>query len=138
MKNTSLTKSLPALLALTGGAMITSSGKTEAANTASQGSSDLDKLEARIKNVHGKLATEQPGLAFDERTSVDGLSTFWWGNRRNGGWGPGMWHNWGNRGWRNWGNGWGQRWLAQLAQLGQLVTWLPASWRTPRETARIR
>jgi hypothetical protein len=125
MKNTSLTKSLPALLALTGGAMITSSGKTEAANTASQGSSDLDKLEARIKNVHGKLATEQPGLAFDERTSVDGISTFWWGN-------------WGNGGWRNWGNGWGQRWLAQLAQLGQLVTWLPASWRTPRETARIR
>jgi hypothetical protein len=54
-----------------------------------------------------KLAHQQPGLSFDQRTSEDGLTTFWSGNWRNGGWGPGMWHNWGNGGWRNWGNGWG-------------------------------
>ena len=107
MKNTSLTKSLPALLALTGGAMLATSEKTEAANTNSQSPSHLDALETRIKNVQEKLANQQPGLSFDERTSEDGLTTFWWGNWRNGGWGPGMWHNWGNGGWRNWGNGWG-------------------------------
>jgi rSAM-associated Gly-rich repeat protein len=94
MKNTSLTKSLPALLALTGGAVIAASEKAEAANTASQGPSHLDALEARIKNVQEKLAHQQPGIAFDQRTSEDGLTTFWWGN-------------WGNGGWRNWGNGWG-------------------------------
>jgi len=107
MKNTSLTKSLPALLALTGGAVIAASEKAEAANTASQGPSHFDALEARIKNVQEKLAHQQPGLSFDQRTSQDDLTTFWWGNWRNGGWGPGMWHNWGNGGWRNWGNGWG-------------------------------
>jgi hypothetical protein len=84
MKNTSLTKSLPALLALTGGAMLATSEKTEAANTTSQSPSHLDALEARIKNVQEKLAKQQPGLSF-ERTSEDGLTTFWWGNWRNGG-----------------------------------------------------
>jgi hypothetical protein len=84
--------------------MIAASEKAEAANTASQGLSHLDALEARIKNVQEKLAHQQPGLSFDQRTSEDGLTTFWWGNWRNGDW-------------RNWGNGWGQWWLAQLGQL---------------------
>jgi rSAM-associated Gly-rich repeat protein len=107
MKNTSLTKSLPALLALTGGAIATSSGEARAANTGSQPQPSLNALEARVKNVQEKLTRQQPGVTFAERTTEDGLKTFWWGNWHNGGWGPGMWHNWGNGGWRNWGNGWG-------------------------------
>ena len=107
MKNTSLTKSLPALLALTGGAVVSTAGESQAANAASQPPSHIDALEARIKNVQQKLASQQPAVSFEERTTEDGLKTFWWGNWHNGGWGPGMWHNWGNGGWRNWGNGWG-------------------------------
>lgn len=108
MKNTSLKKTLPALLSLTGGAALLASGTaTQAAQTAKPLERE-DSLEARIKNVQEKLAEQQqPGLAFAEQTSENGLQTFWWGNWHNGGWGPGAWHNWGNGGWHNWRNGWG-------------------------------
>ena len=113
MKNTSLTKSLPALLALTGGAMLATSEKTEAANTSSRDQSNLDALESRIKNVQEKLVNQQPGLSFGERTPEDGLTTFWWGNWRNGG-GSGNVAQLGQ--WRlaQLGQWLGQRWLAQL------------------------
>jgi hypothetical protein len=55
MKNTSLTKSLPALLALTGGAVATTAGEVQAANTTGQPQPRLDALETRIKNVQAKL-----------------------------------------------------------------------------------
>lgn len=108
MKNPSLKKSLPALLALTGSTLATTALESQAANTAPRPPAELDTLEARIQNVKEKLSRhEQPGLAMGEKTSPEDLQTFWWGNWRNGGWGPGVWHNWGNGGWPNWRNGWG-------------------------------
>lgn len=107
MKNTSLTKSLPALLTLTGGAALIATS-TQASHAPAQ--PRVNTLEARIKHVQEKLNEQQPGLTFAEKTSEDGLQTFWWGNWHNGGWGPGAWHNWGNGGWHNWGNGGGGGW----------------------------
>lgn len=106
MKNPSLKQSLPALLSLTGSAALLASGTAEAAQAPKTVKND--SLETRIKNVQDKLnEQQQPGLTFAEKTTEDGLQTFWWGNWHNGGWGPGAWHNWGNGGWHNWGNGWG-------------------------------
>src|SRR5262245_21600851 len=84
MKNTSLTRSLPALLALTGGAIATSSETARAAQTGNQPQPSLDALETRVKSVQEKLAHQQPGVSFAERTIEDGLKTFWWGNWHNG------------------------------------------------------
>jgi rSAM-associated Gly-rich repeat protein len=109
MKNTSITKSLPALLTITGGAVIAASGNADAAQAAQP--ERVNALETRVKQVQDKLGEQQdqqqPGLAFEQKTTEDGLQTFWWGNWHNGGWGPGAWHNWGNGGWHNWRNGWG-------------------------------
>lgn len=105
MKNTSITQSLPALLTLTGGALLAAGGQADAAQAAQP--KHAETFETRIKNVQDKLAARQPGIAFEQKTTGDGMQTFWWGNWHNGGFGPGMWHNWGNGGWHNWGNGWG-------------------------------
>ena len=108
MKNTSLKKSLPALLSLTGGTALLVSGNSVEAAQSAKPAARAESLEARIQHVQEKLnEQQQPGLAFAEKTSENGLQTFWWGNWHNGGWGPGAWHNWGNGGWHNWGNGWG-------------------------------
>jgi len=114
MKTPSLTKSLPALLTLTGGAaLLSTAAQAEAANVAPQPASDLNAIETRVKAVQDKMTEqqqpEQPGVSFAEKSvqTGQGLQTFWWGNWHNGGWGPGFWHNWGNGGWHNWGNGWG-------------------------------
>ena len=104
MKTPSLTKSLPALISLTGGALLATGAHAVTIAPKEPGSN----LEARIEKVRSRLqAQHQPGVDFAQRSTDDGLQTFWWGNWHNGGWGPGMWHNWGNGGWRNWGNGWG-------------------------------
>ena len=72
MKNTSLTKSLPALLALTGGTLAATTGKAQAA-TATQPLSCIDALEERIRSVQERLAHQQPALSFEQKTSEDGL-----------------------------------------------------------------
>ncbi|GAT34319.1 rSAM-associated Gly-rich repeat protein [Terrimicrobium sacchariphilum] len=110
MKNTSLKQSLPALIAVTGGALAAGAASAEAAQSAVRPSTATNEtaLETRISNVQDKL-NGKPGVTFAERSmeTPEGLQTFWWGNWHNGGFGPGAWHNWGNGGWHNWGNGWG-------------------------------
>lgn len=107
MKNVSILKSLSALL--TGGAFL-AAGKAQAAQSPKP--PEPNALEIRVRAVQEKLAAQEQGLHFDRSGDSEGLQTLWWGNWRNGGWGPGVWHNWRNGGWRNWRNGWGNggRW----------------------------
>ncbi len=121
MKNTSLKQSLPAMIAVTGGALAAGAASAEAAQSATRPTAATNEttLEARISNVQDKL-NGKPGVTFaersmetprDSRPSGGATGTMvasarrlaqlgqWrlanWGN----GWGNGGWHNW-----HNWGN----------------------------------
>lgn len=107
----SLLKCLRALLAASGG-MIVSMGSPAQATVTTPLPEGEGSLEDRVQKIQDQLRQNTEGVE-NGTASEEAPKTMWWNNWHNwhnwhnwgnGGWGNGGWHNWGNGGWHNWGN----------------------------------